>query len=395
MKGIWTAALVLAGAGAAAAQDQQLGARTKAMGGSYTAFEDDPVSVWLNPAGISTQPDQLSIAYQTYTSYPLHREIDPGDDVVTFSGEAESVLVDPEFIPSYVGLVFHVGAPDSGMAVGVCYARPYYLDYSFDRVDDPAQTAFRADSNMKQAFSRFRAVFAKDWRLREPGDPGFLTHVSAGVGLDLGYARWQFSSETDKVSDNSTAFAGGLGALAGLYDNGESLRVNLGVAYQSFVKWDFNIDPDVFPAFDMPQQMNVGLTFYLLSGTPLRLTFDFQWIDWSETADTAFFPGHPEFEDAKNFSLGAEYKVPLGSGVSLYPRLGYRRFDAPWEDEDDMPMTSRYKLLVDTEGEAFNIFTFGAGLSWTTEASKVRSIDVAADAGGDASNLAIGFNLEF
>ena len=27
----------------AAAQDQQVGARTKAMGGSYTAFEDDPV----------------------------------------------------------------------------------------------------------------------------------------------------------------------------------------------------------------------------------------------------------------------------------------------------------------------------------------------------------------
>jgi len=33
------------------AQDQQVGARTKAMGGSYTAFEDDPVSIWLNPGG--------------------------------------------------------------------------------------------------------------------------------------------------------------------------------------------------------------------------------------------------------------------------------------------------------------------------------------------------------
>ena len=41
---------------AVSAQDQQLGARTKAMGGSYTAFEDDPVSIWLNPAGIATQP---------------------------------------------------------------------------------------------------------------------------------------------------------------------------------------------------------------------------------------------------------------------------------------------------------------------------------------------------
>jgi hypothetical protein len=29
----------------ARAQDQQLGARAKAMGGSYTAFQDDPVLV--------------------------------------------------------------------------------------------------------------------------------------------------------------------------------------------------------------------------------------------------------------------------------------------------------------------------------------------------------------
>ena len=47
------------------AQDQQIGARTKAMGGSYTAFEDDPVSVWLNPAGIANQITQMSASYQT------------------------------------------------------------------------------------------------------------------------------------------------------------------------------------------------------------------------------------------------------------------------------------------------------------------------------------------
>ena len=54
---------LLALARAACAQDQQLGARTKAMGGSYTAFEDDPVSIWLIPAGISTQLSSMSIAY--------------------------------------------------------------------------------------------------------------------------------------------------------------------------------------------------------------------------------------------------------------------------------------------------------------------------------------------
>ena len=53
-------AVILFLAGAAStltAQDQQLGARTKAMGGSYTAFQDDPLLVWLNPSGIARFPD--------------------------------------------------------------------------------------------------------------------------------------------------------------------------------------------------------------------------------------------------------------------------------------------------------------------------------------------------
>ena len=120
MRSTLAAALFLAMAGAALAQDQQLGARTKAMGGSYTAFEDDPVSVWLNPAGIATQSDQGSIAYQTYTTYPLHQEKAPLSDTIGFTAGAESALVDPALLPSYIGFVFHVGASDSGMAVGLC-----------------------------------------------------------------------------------------------------------------------------------------------------------------------------------------------------------------------------------------------------------------------------------
>ncbi len=386
---------VLGLAGPALAQDQQLGARTKAMGGSYTAFEDDPVSVWLNPAGIATQVTSTSIAYQTYNTYPLHREKAPGSTTVSFSAEAETTLVDPAFIPSYLGFVFHVGEPDSGMAVGLCYARPYHLNYSFDEVADPLQTTFTPDSNVDQSFSRFRVAFAKDFRFKEAGQPGFLTHLSAAVALDIGYERWEFKSATTDASDNATGFGGGLGLLLGLYDDTESFKVNLGLAYQSAIDWDFNIDPDVFPAFAMPQQVNFGATFYLLQGTPLRATIDFQWIDWSETADVPVFAGREEFEDAVNYSLGAEYKVPLGGGMTLYPRLGYRRFDAPWADKDDLPMTSNFQLVLDTKGEAFNLITFGAGLSWTSEGGKARTVDVAADTGGDSYNLAMGFTYEF
>jgi long-subunit fatty acid transport protein len=395
MRRIAPAALVLALAASARAQDQQLGARTKAMGGSYTAFEDDPVSVWLNPAGIATQPSSGSIAYQTYTTYPLHQERAAGATAASFSAEAETTFVDPALIPSYLGFVFHAGPPDSGMAVGLCYARPYHLNYSFDRVDDPFQTSFVPDSNVDQSFSRFRIAFAKDFRFAEAGQPAFLPHLSVGLGLDLGYERWEFKSAAQAASDNATAFGGGLGLLLGLYDDTESFRLNLGLAWQSAIRWNFNIDPDLLPAFDMPQQINFGLTAYLLQGTPLRMTADFQWIDWSETADAPRFAGREEFEDAVNFSLGAEYKIDLGGKVVLYPRAGFRRFDAPWSDEDDLPMTSNYQLVLDTEGEAFNLFTFGFGLSWSSDEGKVRTVDVAGDVGGDSHNFAMGFTYEF
>ncbi|HLF93216.1 MAG TPA: hypothetical protein VJB14_07135 [Planctomycetota bacterium] len=396
MRPTLAAALVLAMAGAALAQDQQLGARTKAMGGSYTAFEDDPVSVWLNPAGIATQSDQGAIAYQTYTTYPLHQSKASGSDVVGASAEAESALVDPAILPSYIGFVFHVGAPDSGMAIGFCYARPYHLNYSFDQVDDPLLTLYEADSNVNQSFSRFRLAIAKDFRFAPVGEAGWLTHLSVGGGVDVGYERWEFTSASVKASDNATGFGGGVGFLLGVYDNGESFRVNLGAAYQSGMEWNFNIDPDIAPAFDMPQQLNVGATFYLLQGFPLRATIDFQWIDWSETIDTPFFTGQPTFEDAVNFSFGVEYRIPLPvEKLVLYPRLGYRRFDAPWKDQDDLPMTSNYKLVLDTNGDAFNILTYGFGLSWTNDAGKVRSVDFAGDAGGDSVNFGVGFTYEF
>src|SRR5689334_24006256 len=99
---------------AAVAQDQQLGARTKAMGGSYTAFEDDPVSVWLNPAGIATQPSAMSISYQSYTTYPIGEETTSTGTKTT--ADAQTTMVDPAFIPSYLGFVFQIGSAESPMA---------------------------------------------------------------------------------------------------------------------------------------------------------------------------------------------------------------------------------------------------------------------------------------
>ncbi len=394
MKILVTSIALLALAATAAAQDQQLGARTKAMGGSYTAFEDDPVSVWLNPAGIATQPDQLSIAYQTYTAYPKGRERGPGD-TVNFTVEPSTVMGDPALLPSYIGFVFQVGDAASPFAIGVCYAQPYLLNYAMDQVKDPNQPVFVPEAEVEQVFGRFRISAAKDFRISEVGTPGFFTHVSAGLGLDIGYTRWHFSGLGEDTTTSNVGVGFGVGGLLGVYDNYNSFKVNLGVAYTSKVSYDFQIDPNILPAFDMPQQLNVGFTFYLLQGTPLRVTVDFQWIDWSSTAQDPLFNNFDGFEDAMNYSIGFEYRLTLSERVSLYPRLGFRRFDAPWADKDDLPMTGPFRLVLDTKDEVFNLFTYGVGVSWTTEAGKVRSIDFAGDAGGDAVNFAVGLTLEF
>ena len=390
-------ALALALAGTAFAQDQQLGARTKAMGGSYTAFEDDPVSIWLNPAGIATQPDQMSVVYQTTTAYPVAKERGPGD-TVEYAVEPKMLLGEPAIIPSYLGFVFQLGSSESPMAVGLCFAQPYHLDYAMDLVTDPDQTVFKPRNEMKQSLSRFRVAFANDFRLAPPGGQGFLTHLSVGVGGDVGYERWEFQTQDGRdASDSGASLGFGAGLLLGVYDNTQDLKVNFGVAYQSAVHFNFSTEPDLYPAFDMPQQVNAGLTFYLLDKMPLRVTLDFQWIEWSGTAEDPLFATQPTFEDAFNYSIGVEYRVqiPGVDGVDFYPRLGFRRFAAPWADKDDLPAIGAFKLVLDTKGESFNIVTFGLGVSWTSGTGKVRSVDLAADAGGDSPSVAIGLTYEF
>lgn len=394
MKKLITPLAVLLCAASAFAQDQQLGARTKAMGGSYTAFEDDPVSIWLNPAGTATQTDQMSLAYQTYTAYPKGIQRGPGD-TLEFTVKPVPVMGDPAVLPSFIGFVFQVGDADNPLAIGVCYAQPYLLDYAMDQVKDPNQSAFVPEAEVQQVFGRFRASIAKDFRIQEKGAPGFFTHVSGGLGLDVGYERWHFSGLGQDTTTSNVGWGFGVGGLLGVYDDFDSFKVNLGIAYTSAVHYDFRIDPNILPAFDMPQQLNIGMTFYMFKNSPLRATIDFQWIDWSATAQKPQYDTFHGFQDAKNYSIGFEYRYILSERVSLYPRLGYRHFDAPWASKTDLPMTGSFRLVLDTKGEAFDLATYGIGVSWTTDAGKVRSVDFAGDAGGDSINLAIGFTMEF
>lgn len=394
MKTAITACALLFCAATAMAQDQQLGARTKAMGGSYTAFEDDPVSVWLNPAGIATQTDQLAISYQTYTAYPRGQSPGPGD-TVNFTVKPAIVLSDPALLPSFIGFVFQLGNAQSPLAIGVCYAQPYVLDYAMDQVKDPNKTVFVPETEVHEELGRFRVAIAKDFKLQDPGPGVWFTHISGGASVDLGYETWKFTGLGQDSTSSSSGLGFGLGGLIGVYDNLDNFKTNFGFAYSSAIHYSFHIDPSILPAFDMPQQANIGMTFYMLSGTPLRATADFQWIDWKHTAQKPFFDQFQGFRESYNVSMGLEYRVKVSDTVSLYPRAGYRRFEAPWSSPTNLPMTAGFRLVLDTKASTFNIATYGVGISWITDTGKVRSIDFAGDAGGDAPNFAVGLTLEF
>jgi hypothetical protein len=71
-------------------------------------------------------------------------------------------------------------------------------------------------------------AFAKDFRLRETGVKGFFSHVSVGVGLDIGYERWRSHQRRGQPERTAPQRAGGAGVLLGVYDNTDDLRINFG-----------------------------------------------------------------------------------------------------------------------------------------------------------------------
>lgn len=385
----------------APAQDQQLGARTKAMGGSYTAFEDDPVSIWLNPAGTATQPDALSLVYQTYPTYETEFEASlfAGDDP---SGTARMGWNDPAVVPSFVGVLAQLGSPENPHAIGVCFASPYRLRFPFSQLQDTDVVG----SDFEQSFYRFRLSYAHDIRLKPPGAEGFLTHAAVGLGFDIGVSRLHFKEFAEDLvpgteldfEASDTRVGGGAGLLVGLYDNTRNFKVNLGAAWQSRINYRFSVTETFAPQFDWPNQYQAGLTFYLFDGLPLRVTVDAQLVEWSEATQESLIDGN-NFEDVVNLSAGVEYrlKIPAVSpALTFYPRAGVRRFDAPWDstDKQELPGIGARRIVIETEDDVFLIGSVGLGVGWSAEDGRGRMVDVAFDFGGDVNGLAFSFTLE-
>jgi len=398
MRTIGCIVALLAASSAAAAQDFQAGSRAKGMGGSYTAFEDDPVSIWMNPAGISTQPGQMVVSYQSYIQY----EVDQGSP--DLQGLPEIGLLSPIIVPSLLGFVFPVGSPEHPMAIGVAFIRPTHLHMTYDSSPQDGIVDLVTD----QSFVRFRTAFAIDFRRTAPGDGGLFTHFSFGGGADIGYTEWEQSAVTATTitptsSDRQTNLGNGFGTLIGIYDNTESFKIDFGAAVNLGFDFHFQVRESENPVFRWPLMFSTGMTFHLFKGMPLRLTVDYQHLSWGQAVEPSAIPGVASFRSTDNFSFGGEYRIALKEDGSLnvYPRIGARLIEHFWPDDRfNLPAQGDKQLFIRTRGASAISSTIGFGLYWTTAEGRTRGIDAAWENSwgvgtADAMTMSFGYTHEY
>lgn len=393
------AVVLLAASAAARAQDFQVGSRAKGMGGSYTAFGDDPVAIWSNPAGTATQSSQLAVTYQSFTQY----EFSHVGNTISFPtrGYAEQGLLDPPISPSFAGVVIKMGDGDTEMAASIAYIRPFQIKYVYDFYDpvDPSQNVI---TQTDQQFSRIRAAYGVSFRLSE--SPWFRT-LALGGALDFVYTHYKEIDQSPDPArgsqifeDSESSFGYGLGLLMTAYE-GDTLRVDFGAAYNSGVHFSFDLDPHIYPVWDYPALASSGLAFYLGEGYPLRVTLDMQWVGWRKAVSEPD-PGFDHFRDTYSFSAGAEYRFKVGEKHRLFARMGVKSYDTPWKDKGNLPAVGASHLDIRTKGDRIQILTLGAGLYWTRKTAegetRTNGLDLAIELFGETQVLfGISYTYQF
>jgi hypothetical protein len=380
----------------ASAQDFQVGSRAKAMGGSYTAFGDDPVAVWSNPAGTATQASQFALTYQSFTQYEFDGfgvSLPP-----TAEGDPEQGLLDPPITPAFVGVVVQLGDADLDMAVSIAYVRPFQIKYVYG-FEDPGLGTLLTQTD--QQFSRIRAAYAVSTRLSQ--GPWF-NRAGFGVGADFAYTQYKEInqnstplSESLIFEDSESAAGWGAGFLATIYE-GDAFRVDLGAACNSGVDFHFDLDQDAYPVWDWPALASSGMVFYLGEGYPLRVTLDAQWVQWEHAVGKPD-PGLNHFEDTLSFSAGTEMRFKLGETRRIYTRAGFKSYDTPWGRESSLPSVGSSSLRIDTKGDRVEILTLGLGFYWGRKnvegESRSSGLDLAVELFGETEFLmGLGFTYQ-
>lgn len=381
----------------ATAQDTQISARAKGMGGSYTAFGDDPIAIWQNPAGTATQTSKLALSYQSYITYEFANAM-IGGDPLNLPGTSQATLNDPQIQPSFLGLVVSLSDKELNHAFSFGFINP--LNLTLVWTEEPGDTILES----RQQSARFRFGYAVDITLVKSGK-GWLTHIAVGGGIDWGSTTYQDRSpDLASVADRESRFGFGVGILATVFSNGEGLSIDIGASYNSKLDFQGNVPRTggtSRPFIDWPTEWSAGIAVYV---ERLKVTAAVQGVRWKDAAAASTVLGRSSLEDTLTPSAGVEYALHLTDKVTAFVRAGVRRFDAPWDDQTltafggDVALNvavDRWALSIDTDDEVFAMGTVGAGIYWTEEGGKKRGFDFGIEFGGDKVTVAIGYVHEF
>jgi len=386
-------------ASSAAAQDFQVGSRAKAMRRSYTALGEGPLAISIKPAGTATQNSQFAITYQSFTQY----EFGFLSDAISLPtrGDAEQGLLDPPISPSFAGVVVRMGEGDVDMAASIAYIRPFQIKYVYD-FTDPSDPNEDLITQTDQQFSRIRVAYGASVHL---SDSSFFKTVALGVAVDFVYTHYKeidqspvVGRDTQTFEDSESSIGYGAGLLMTAYE-GDVFRVDFGAAYNSGVKFHFDLDPIIYPVWDWPALASGGFAFYIGEGYPLRVTLDTQWIGWAHAVGQPD-PGFDHFRNTYSFSAGAEYRFKLSEKYRLFARAGFKSYDTPWKDRNNLPAVGASQLVIETKGDRVEILTLGLGFYWTRKTwegeTRTNGLDFAVELFGETQYLfGIGFTYQF
>lgn len=138
---------------------------------------------------------------------------------------------------------------------------------------------------------------------------------------------------------------------------------------------------DLAPALEVPTELRVEIVL-IPDPEPADLVL--------EERRLLTLADEPEAGRPEDPGIGEKYRLLLGEGLSLHPWGAFRKPDAPWDEEEGLPMVHTAKLALDTEAQRQNLLAWGVSLS-----ASPGSLDFLGYLGADAYVLAVGFTLRW
>jgi len=297
----------------------EMGTQSSAMGGTMTAWPDDPTAIFYNPAGLaSLGSDQLAINVSGIKVNTEFSGVAPNPGYGVQERLADAFHIVPQ--------IYYSKALRKDLALGIGVCSPYGLAVEWDDPETYSGRAIATYTDLKTYF----VMPTIAWK------PSCKFMVGAGMNIVKGSVTLEQTivQGLPNPVDAGTVSIEGSSDLTYSFNLGLLARphklVALGLSYKSQTDLDFTgdatfeayegyesvipADGGVSTAMSMPSLISVGVSGWVTQ--KLRAEFDYNYVMWScfETLDLEF-EDTPElnksipedYEDVSQYRLGLEY----------------------------------------------------------------------------------------